>query len=92
MYNSEFFGAKELTVRPGSEVRIQDDAAYGIIVLQGHGKFGVLDIEAPNMIRFGQPANDELFIVKDAAQDGVVIRNESRVENLVMLKHFGPKA
>jgi hypothetical protein len=92
VYNSEFFGAKELTIHPGREAGIKDDAAYGIIVIQGHGKFGVYDIEAPNMIRFGQPAHDELFITKDAAQGGIVIRNESKVENLVMLKHFGPKA
>jgi hypothetical protein len=92
VYNSEFFGAKELTIHPGREARIKDDAAYGIIVIQGHGKFGVHDIESPNMIRFGQPAHDELFIARDAARGGVVIKNESRVENLVMLKHFGPKA
>ena len=29
-------------------------AAYGLILMQGHGKMGVWDIETPALIRFGQ--------------------------------------
>ena len=49
-----------------------------------------MTIESPSMIRFGQATRDELFVTVDAAKEGVVIKNESEVENLVMLKHFGP--
>jgi hypothetical protein len=90
VYNSDFFSAKELTIYPRKSVTIKENAAYGLIVIQGHGKFGVLDIESPNIIRFGQMTNDELFVTVDAAHEGISIINESRRENLVMLKHFGP--
>jgi hypothetical protein len=90
VYNSEYFSAKELTVLPGCTVTITDDAAYGVIVIQGHGKIGVLDIEAPAMIRFGQMTSDELFVSVNAAKEGVYIINQSSTDELVMLKHFGP--
>ncbi len=92
VYNSEYFASKELTVHPERTLTVKDDAAYGLIVIQGHGKFGVLDIEAPEMIRFGKPANDELFVTVNAAREGIVIKNDSKTEDLVMLRHFGPEA
>jgi len=92
VYNSEYFGAKELTILPKQSVTIQENAAYGVIVVQGHGKFGTLDIESPALIRFGQLTNDELFVTCEAAREGIVITNESDIDNLVMLKHFGPEA
>lgn len=91
-YNSEYFGAKELTILPKRTVTITENAAYGLIVIQGHGKFGALDIESPAMIRFGQLTNEELFVTVGAAREGVVITNESDKDDLVMLKHFGPDA
>lgn len=90
-YNSDFFTAKELTVLPRRAVTIKEDAAYGLIVIQGQGKFGVWDVSAPTMIRFGEMTQDELFVTVKAAQEGITIVNESATENLVMLKHFGPK-
>jgi len=92
VYNSEFFSAKELTVHPGRSVTIKENAAYGVIVIQGHGKFGVVDIESPAMIRFGQMTSDELFVTVKEAREGITVKNESSAENLVMLKHFGPEA
>ena len=71
VYNSEFYSAKELTLFPGKTINISENGAYGVIVIQGHGKFGVLDIESPAMIRFGQMTNDELFVSKDAALEGI---------------------
>jgi hypothetical protein len=59
-YKSEYFSAKELTILPGRKVTMKEEAAYGLIVIQGHGKFGVVEIESPAMIRFGQMTNDEL--------------------------------
>ena len=92
VYNSSFFSAKELTILPKQSVRITDSGAYGLIVVQGHGRFGALEIEAPALIRFGELTRDELFVTAEAARQGVVITNDSSVDNLVMLKHFGPEA
>ena len=89
-YKSEYFSAKELTILPGRSVTIKDDAAYGAIIIQGHGTFGTLSIDSPAMIRFGELTNDEIFVTYEAAQGGIVITNESDKDNLVMLKHFGP--
>ena len=52
-YKSDAFSAKELTVLPGATVTIRDAAAYGMIMMQGHGTMGVWDIETPALIRFG---------------------------------------
>lgn len=89
-YRSEAFSAKELTVAPGKTVIIKDSAAYGIIMMQGHGKMGVWDIETPSLIRYGQLTNDEFFITEKAAMEGVKITNRSTTDPIVMLKHFGP--
>jgi hypothetical protein len=90
-YLSEAFSAKELTVLPGQTVTIKDNACYGMIVMQGHGKFGVWDIETPSLIRYGQLTNDEFFVTEKAAKDGVIISNPSKNDPIVILKHFGPE-
>jgi len=92
VYNSDFYSAKELIVYPKETITIKESGAYGLIVIQGHGKFGVLDIESPAMIRFGQMTHDELFVSHNAACEGIEIKNESKWDNLVMLKHLGPVA
>jgi hypothetical protein len=89
-YQSEHFSAKELTVFPNKSVVIVDSAAYGVIVVQGRGLMGKMEIESPTLIRFREMTGDELFITADAASAGVKIKNTSSFENLVMLKHFGP--
>jgi hypothetical protein len=89
-YKSSDFSARELTVLPGKTVTLRDAAAYGIIVLQGHGQMGVWEIDAPALIRFGQLTMDELFVTEEAAKNGVVISNPSKTDPLVMLKHYGP--
>ncbi len=81
--------AKELTILPGRTATISDRGAYGIIVLQGHGRLGAWDVESPALIRFGELTNDEFFISEEAARKGVVISNPSACDPLVMLKHFG---
>lgn len=90
VYANDYVGAKELTVLPGQEVVIRDGAAYGLILTQGHGTLGVHDCETPTLLRFGQLSQDEFFVTETAARDGVRIHNTSKVEPLVMLKHFGP--
>ncbi|MFO7937814.1 MAG: hypothetical protein R6V06_09455 [Kiritimatiellia bacterium] len=89
-YKSDAFSAKELTVLPGAAVTIKDAAAYGMIMMQGHGKMGVWDIETPTLIRFGQLTHDEYFVSESAAKAGVTITNLSETDPIVMLKHFGP--
>ncbi|QDS98296.1 cupin domain-containing protein [Adhaeretor mobilis] len=89
-YLSDAYSAKELTILPGSTVTVKDNGAYGLIVLQGHGKLGVWDIETPSLIRFGQLTHDEYFVSASAAKEGVTISNPSKTDPIVMLKHFGP--
>ncbi|MCS7120590.1 MAG: hypothetical protein NZ952_05240 [Candidatus Bathyarchaeota archaeon] len=90
IYGSEDFSAKELIIYPGRNVKIIDEAAYGLIVVQGHGRIGGFHAESPTMIRYGELTSDEFFVTVEAAKEGVEISNQSRVENLVILKHFGP--
>lgn len=90
-YKAEDFSAKELTVLPGETVVIKDAAAYGMIMMQGHGTMGVWDIETPSIIRYGQLTHDEYFVSEKAAKDGVKIVNNSKTDPIVMLKHFGPR-
>ena len=90
-YRSDAFSAKELTVFPGQTVTVKDAAAYGLIVMQGHGKMGVWDIETPALIRYGQLTNDEFFVSESAALEGVTIHNPSSTDPIVILKHFGPE-
>ncbi len=89
-YGSEYYSAKELTVYPGCTVTIKDAAAYGMICMQGYGKFGRRNISSPSMIRFGEMTEDEFFVTYDAAKQGVQVTNLSSSEPLVMLKHFNP--
>ena len=91
VYKSEHFSAKELTILPGHTAKIKDNSAYGMIMMQGHGKMGLWDIETPAMIRFGQLTHDEYFVSAQAAKAGVEITNPSMTDPIVMLKHFGPE-
>ena len=89
-YSTNDFSAKELTVLPKRTVTIRDAAAYGLIVTQGWGRIGALEVETPSLIRYGEMTKDELFVTAVAAGEGVEITNSSDTESLVMLKHFGP--
>ena len=89
-YGNDFIGAKELTVKPGCEVVVKDNAAYGCVVVEGHGTFGRFPCESPVFIRYGQLTADEFFVSRDTAVKGIKIKNNSRYEDLVILKHFGP--
>jgi hypothetical protein len=88
-YGSNEFSAKEITIFPGKSVEIQDSASYGLIVVQGHGKMNANKIESPVCIRYGNPTSDEFFVSKKAAENGVLIKNDSDTDDLVLLKNFG---
>ena len=87
----QLFTAKELTVMPGCRCVLKDGAASGWITTQGRGTMGKLTIESPNMIRFGEEPDDEIFITATAATKGVEIVNTGS-EPLVGLRYFGPNA
>jgi hypothetical protein len=88
-YANPYVGAKELVVQPDQTVTVKDGAAYGCIVIQGHGKFGGFRCDSAGMLRFGQVTSDEYFVSEPTAKAGVSITCESQHEPLVILKHFG---
>lgn len=92
VYANPYFSAKELTVLPGQTAVVKDSAAYGCILVQGHGTFGAHECEAAVMLRYGQLSADEFFVSESAAKQGVSITNRSQHEPIVVLKHFGPNA
>jgi hypothetical protein len=87
-YRCDVVSAKRLTILPEQTITIKDNAPYGLICLQGHGTFGEHLIESPALIRYGQLTHDEYFVTEKAAKEGVVIRNESTTDPMVLLKHF----
>lgn len=89
-YRSPAVSAKELTVLPGQTAVIQDRAAYGLIMMQGHGTLDGMPLETPALIRYGELTCDEYFVSEAAAKRGVTIVNGSGCDPIVMLKHFGP--
>ena len=89
-YKTDAFSAKELTILPEKTVTLTDSAAYGLILVQGHGMMNEWKIEAPTLIHYGDLTNDEFFVSEATAKEGVLIKNMSKKEPIVMLKHFGP--
>lgn len=87
-YKCDSVSAKRLTILPGRQAVIKDAAAYGLICIEGHGTFGGHKIESPAQIRYGQSTFDEYFVTCKRAGEGVLIKNESVSDPLVILKHF----
>jgi hypothetical protein len=90
VYRSPHFSATELTLAPGGSATVADDDTYGCIAVQGAGTLNDHEISSPTSIRFGEVTNDEFFVSQPAAREGVRLKNRSRTEPLVLLKHFGP--
>ncbi len=88
----QLFTAKELTIEPGVKCTIRDNGAYGLIVDQGSGRMNNLNLNCPKLIRFVEMTDDEVFCTEAAARSGVVFENTSEVEDLVVLRYFGPDA
>ncbi len=87
-YANEWIAAKEVTVAPGAKIKLADQACYCALVVQGHGSFGVLECEAPSVLRFGEVSGDEFFVSEDAAKKGIVVENTSSYEPLIILQNF----
>src|SRR5207237_952914 len=89
-YGTKHYSAKELTVLPKRTVTMADAAAYGLIVVQGHGTFGMLGISAPTMIRFGALTEDELY-VSEAGARLLAAWQVTRREGSMASQHTYPK-
>jgi hypothetical protein len=89
-YRSTAFSATRLTVPPGSSVVVTEAAAYGVLCVHGHGRFGGFAVSSPSLIPFGSLTDDEFFVSHAAAASGVLVANDSATEPLVLLKQFGP--
>lgn len=90
-YRNDYFAAKETVVQPGKSAVLKDKAAYGCIIIQGHGAFGAYDdAECAVMLRHNQLSADEYFVSEKAAREGVTVVNRSGFEPMVILRHFGP--
>jgi hypothetical protein len=87
----QLFTAKELTLQPGTKCTIRDNGAYGLTVVQGIGKMNRLTLNCPKLIRFGELTEDEVFCTESAARAGVVFENTGEIEDLVILRYFGPE-
>jgi len=85
----DLFSAKELTIQPGARMTLKENRASGLIVTQGRGRIGKLNLDCPVFIRFGQMTEDEVFITEEAARQGVEIQCTGS-EPLVALRYFGP--
>ncbi|MCL5986353.1 MAG: hypothetical protein M1371_07280 [Actinobacteria bacterium] len=86
----DYFSAKELTIPAKTKATVKDNGAHGTIVIQGRGKIAGNYAESPIQIRYGELTSDEFFITNSAATEGIEIENTG-LENLVILKYFGPE-
>lgn len=87
-YANEWIAAKEVTVKPGQTYTLTDQACYCALVSQGHGTFGSFECEAPELLRYEDLSGDEFFVSEAAAKKGIVIKNTSSYEPLVILQNF----
>ncbi len=87
-YNTNKFSGKKLIVHPGGRFTSKDNGVYNILVWQGKGKFGEIEIAARNTSS-GKYNLDELIVCFDRAVSGVDIVNDS-TEDLIIYKFFGP--
>jgi hypothetical protein len=85
----QLFSARELTVYPGGSCTIKDPGASGLIVTQGRGTIGKLDVDCPVYIRYGETTKDEVFVTDKRAKEGVPFQNTG-TEVFVSLRYFGP--
>jgi hypothetical protein len=86
----QYFSAKELTVLPGHKVTIKDQGATSLITTQGRGRIGKLALESPDMIRFGEMTEDEVYVTEKRAKEGYEVENLAKDCPLVILRYFGP--
>ena len=76
---------------PGRTVTIKDGGAYGMILLQGHGKMGVVGHRHPGAHPLRPAHHGRVLRNRRRGAAGVTISNPSQTDPIVMLKHFGPE-
>lgn len=87
-YANDFVAAKEVTILPGQTYTLTDQAAYGAVITQGHGTLGCFECEAPGLLHFDDISGDEFFVSEKAAKNGVIVKNTSSYESLVILQNY----
>ena len=87
----QWFSARELTIDPMSSATIVEPGATSLITVQGHGTANGMAIRSPSMIGFHELTEDEIFVSHAAAAAGVIYRNLSPTEPLVILRYYGPE-
>lgn len=87
-YANDWVAAKEITVLPGREYVLTDQACYCALIVQGHGTFGTFECEAPELVRYGDITGDEYFVSEQVAKKGVKLKNTSTYQPLVILQNF----
>lgn len=85
---SPVLGAWRVTVPPEETAVLKTPFSYGLILLQGVGSINGQPMETPTVMRFGEISLDEYFVSKAAAEEGVVIKNHLKSQNLVYLMHY----
>ncbi len=87
-YNTNKFSGKKLIVHPGGKYLSKDNGVYNILVWQGQGKFGGLEVAARNTASAKYDL-DEVLVCHDRAVQGIDIENDSSGD-LIIYKFFGP--
>jgi len=87
-YNTNKFSGKKLIVHSGGKFLSKDNGVYNILVWQGKGNFGGLEVAARNTVS-GKYDLDELLVCHDRAVQGINIENDSSGD-LIIYKFFGP--
>jgi mannose-6-phosphate isomerase class I len=82
-HNSSKFSGKRVTVRAGASATFQDAGVHTLLVWQGRGRYGGVDVEG------GTPGLDELLVAHSRALRPLEVVNTAQ-EDLVVLKFFGP--
>ena len=82
-YNTRKYSGKKLVVKPGHSYFSKDEGVYAILVWDGRGTFGALDVEGRNYNK------DEVLVTHNAAVKGVKVVNTG-MNDLTIIKFFGP--
>jgi hypothetical protein len=82
-YNTRLYSGKKLVVKPGGSYFSREKGVHNILVWDGKGTFGPLDVEGRSHLR------DEILVTHQAALQGVKVVNTG-AEDLSIIKFFGP--
>ena len=81
--------SQSLPIESGDKCALKDAGASIGITVHGKGTMEALELHAPAIVRYDETTDDEVFISKTTAINGVEIINTG-VNVLVGLRYFGP--